>query len=128
MGYDFDLIYRSEKENVVVDALSRKEEEVGPSSAVLMALTLPISKWMEVLEREWLVDPKLQKIIEELKIEPTRHPSYTWNHDQLRYKGRLVLGTESKIKEKVLHATHDSPLGGHLGVHRTLRRIKQSFH
>lgn len=82
---------------------------------------------MEVLECEWLADRKLQKIIEELKIESTRNPGYTWNHDQ-RYKGRLVLVAESEIKEKVLHTTHDSPLGGYSGVHRTLRRIKLSFH
>lgn len=48
-----------------------------------MALTLTISEWLAVLERKWLADPKFQKIIEELKIEPTRHSGYRWNHDQL---------------------------------------------
>lgn len=68
MGYDFDLIYYGGKENVVADALSQKEEEAGSSRAFLIALTLPILEWLEVLECEWLADRKLQKIIEELKL------------------------------------------------------------
>ena len=28
LGYDFEIIYKKEKQNVVVDALSRKDEDV----------------------------------------------------------------------------------------------------
>jgi hypothetical protein len=42
LGYDYEIIYKKGKENVVVDALSRKYEEEGS----LFALSLPILDWL----------------------------------------------------------------------------------
>ena len=35
LGYEFDIIYKKGKLNVVVDALSRKDEEVEPLLCVI---------------------------------------------------------------------------------------------
>lgn len=32
------------------------------------------------------------------------------------------------MRQKILEALHDSPIGGHTGVPVTLRRIKQNFY
>jgi hypothetical protein len=41
-GYDYEIIYKKGKENVVVDALSRKYEEEGS----LFALSLLVLNWL----------------------------------------------------------------------------------
>jgi len=43
LGYDYEIVYKKGKENVVVDALSRKFEDDGS----LFALSLPNHSWLE---------------------------------------------------------------------------------
>ena len=54
IGYDYENIYKSDRDNKVVDALSRvhkKEEE--PS---IMALCFPIVEELSILQNEWKKD------------------------------------------------------------------------
>lgn len=48
---------------------------------------------------------------------------FTIEHSQLRYKGRYVLPKTSPFIITSLHEYHDSPLGGHMGEHKTYSRI-----
>jgi hypothetical protein len=48
--YDYEIIYKKEKNNIVPDALSRQHEE-GVS---LFSLFLQVLDWIEELRREWL--------------------------------------------------------------------------
>lgn len=43
LGYDYTIIYKEGKDNVVVDALFRKHEDEGS----LFALSFPIHIWVE---------------------------------------------------------------------------------
>ena len=43
LGYDFEIIYKKGKQNVVVDALSRKDEDV---EALLYAISIIQSDWI----------------------------------------------------------------------------------
>jgi hypothetical protein len=44
LGYDFEIIYKKGKHNVVEDSLSRKEEETKGS---LCSISIPQSNWVE---------------------------------------------------------------------------------
>jgi len=46
---------------------------------------------------------------------------------QLRRKGKLVVGLEVALKNKILHWVHTSPQGGHSGRDAILKRLKQLF-
>ena len=50
LGYDYDIIYIKGKDNVVVDALSRKYEDEG----TLLTLSTPILYWLDESHQEWL--------------------------------------------------------------------------
>jgi hypothetical protein len=44
-GYDYEIIYKKGKENVVVDALSRKYEEDGS----LFSLSFIVTDWLQAV-------------------------------------------------------------------------------
>lgn len=65
----------------------------------------------------------MSKIWRELEVDPTAHPNYTVHQGTLLYKNRLVLPASSNLLPAVLHAYHDSVLGGHSGFLRTYKRL-----
>ena len=44
LGYDFEIIYKKGKQNVVVDALSRKEEDI---EGLLCVISILKFDWVE---------------------------------------------------------------------------------
>lgn len=50
LGYDYEIIYKKGKENVVDDALSRQYED----EASLLSLSAPIPDWLNQSHHEWL--------------------------------------------------------------------------
>jgi hypothetical protein len=50
LGYDFEIIYKKGKQNVVVDALSRKDEYVETFLCVILIIQLD---WIIEVRDEW---------------------------------------------------------------------------
>jgi hypothetical protein len=61
-GYDYEIIYKKGKDNVVVDALSRKYEDEGS----LFSLSFIVPDWLQAVHQEWLHDPKSLHLIQQL--------------------------------------------------------------
>jgi hypothetical protein len=74
LGYDYEIIYKKGKENVVVDALSRKYEEEGS----LFTLSLPIPDWLIESHQEWLENDIMVQLIQRLQEDPNPPKGYTW--------------------------------------------------
>jgi hypothetical protein len=55
MGYDFEIIYKKGKHNIVAYTLSIKEEKKGP----LCAISIPQSDWVEEVRIEWKKDQEV---------------------------------------------------------------------
>jgi hypothetical protein len=53
-GYDYEIICKKGKYNVVLDALSQKYEDEGS----LFSLSFIVQDWLQVVLKEWLQDPK----------------------------------------------------------------------
>lgn len=113
LGYDYDIVYKIGQENKVADALSRQEKCDHNSMA---ALSVVQTDWLKDLKQSWQDDVDIQKIITELVGNPSSHKHYSWQHDVLTYKGRLVVGSEKNMRAKILLELHDSPVGGHSGI------------
>jgi hypothetical protein len=122
-GYDYEIIYKKGKENVVVDALSRKYEDEGS----LFSLSFIVLDWLQVVHQEWLHDPKISHLIQQLQANSQVSPGYSWHNDELRYKGHLYLSKQSQLKSTVLSELHATPTAGHSGFTKTYDRVKRSF-
>ena len=56
LGYDFEIIYQKGKQNVVADALSRKDEDV---EAMLCAISIIQPDWINEAREEWKNDEEV---------------------------------------------------------------------
>jgi hypothetical protein len=66
--YDFEIIYKKGKHIVVVDALSRKEEEIEGS---LCAISISKYYMENETKIEWKQDEEVCNIIEQLQEDPS---------------------------------------------------------
>ena len=122
MGLDFTIQYRKGKENVVADALSRRDENAACQSIIAI-----VSGWMKELEESYEKAGWLREILAQLVVNPTVVLDYTLTNGLVRYKGRLVVGDDPTLKEKILKALHCSPAGGHSGIRVTYQKVNQLF-
>ena len=123
LGYDYEIIYKKWKDNNVADALSCQFEEEG----TLLAISLPIPRWIEEARREWFSHPGLSQLISQLQVDPNSTKGYSWQDDILRYKDRVVISPTSTLKSRILEELHSSPIAGHLSFQKTYACTRRSF-
>jgi hypothetical protein len=124
LGYDFEIVYKKEKQNVVADSLSRKDEYV---EAFLCAISIIQPDWIIEARDEWKNDEKVWTLIQRLQQDSSASDTFTWKNDSLWYKDRLYLCKNSQLKHNVLLELHTSPVGGHSGFLKTYHRVKKDF-
>jgi hypothetical protein len=124
LGYDFEIIYKKGKQNVVADALSRKDEDV---EAFLCAISIIQLDWIVEARDEWKNDENVWTLIQRLQQDSSASDTFTWKNDSLWYKDRLYLCKNSQLKQKVLLELHTSSVGGHSGFLKTYHRVKKEF-
>ena len=64
LGYDFEIIYKKGKQNVVADALLRKDEDV---ESLLYAISILQPEWITEARDEWKNDEEVWKLIHKLQ-------------------------------------------------------------
>jgi hypothetical protein len=114
-AYDFDIEFVKGKNNVVADALSRR-----PS---ILAITGVTVDWKDQLVMEYAEDQFACHL-----LDGQVHDEY-FNviNDLTYYKDQIFLVPGSAFKAKVLQACHESPMGGHQGIIKTYRQVRERF-
>lgn len=114
--YDYVIIHRPGKLNVVADALSRAVVEVLDSSATEV-------DWYEKLRNEVFTS----------KTKGYKIHNSSLFKEVLSSPGNLGQGSSWKLVvppahvNNVLVECHDSPTAGHLGVKKTIKRVKEKY-
>ncbi|XXG42550.1 hypothetical protein AAC387_Pa01g2802 [Persea americana] len=123
IGYDYEIIYRSGKENTVADAISCLGEY-----AALFMVSQTIFSFIPDIIATYSQDPNLGSIRDRLRVDPLGVPHYSLDNDMLRYKGRIVVPTNSEWCSKNFSHFHASPFGGHSGFLATYKRVSTNFY
>lgn len=123
MGYEYEIFYKSGKENTVADSLSR----ISNAVVTLGALSTISSELFKEIEASWHQDEKLKKVVADLQ-SGILHKKYSWVGNQLRRRGKIVVGNDSRLKQKLLQYFHSEALGGHSGVLVTTKRISSNLY
>ena len=88
LGYDFDIVYKKGKENIVVDALSRKDEK---DEALLCSLSILQENWVVEAKEEWKNDVATSNLIQKIKSDPSSLDKFCLKGDILWYKDHFYL-------------------------------------
>jgi len=75
LGYDFGIIYNKRKQNVVADALSRKDEDVEAFLCVIYIIQLD---WITEEREKWKNDKEVWKLIQTLQQDPSTFDTFIW--------------------------------------------------
>ena len=124
MAFDFVISYKKGTDNVAADALSR----VHSSDILCMAITSVSTDLYPLIEASWTTDDSLKALVHELEQNPSLNSKYSWLGDQLRRKGRLVVGNDSDLRLKIIHLFHNTSSGGHSGILATYKRLSSLFY
>jgi len=122
-GYDYEIIYKKRKENLVVDSLSGKYEEEGS----LFSISFIIDDWLKLVHHGWFQYHENSSLIQQLEGDTNVSPWYTWKNEELHYKGHLYLRKHSHFKSTMLFEIHALKTLGNYGFHKTYEQIKHYF-
>lgn len=121
VGYDYEITYNPGTANTAADALSRRS-----NSPCLNAIYAQHSDLWNDIRRLVAQDPYLLKL-GRAADDKTGGP-YVRRDGMIFFNNRLVLPPDSPIIQRLLSEFHDTPMGGHSGVLRTLKRLSQQFY
>jgi hypothetical protein len=125
LGYDFEILYKPGKENVVADALSRITSDENPVYTALSSCTpLLLTQLREFYQKQEVGKMLITKFTSADKDTPL---PFTVQQGILYYKGRMFIPEESKLRAELLQEFHSSAVGGHSGIQGTLRRLAAVF-
>ena len=90
LGYDFEIIYKKGEQNVVVDAHSRKDEDM---EALFCAISIVQLDWINESKDEWNNDEEVWALIQKLQkiLVQTILP-------ELDKEGKVILEFEAVTK------------------------------
>ena len=78
---------------------------------------------VELKDPQWVVMPEAVT-----QKKTLIDPNITVENNLLLYKNRWYIPNDANIKKRILHDNHDSKLGGHFGIFKTLAYLKQNYH
>lgn len=123
-GLQYKIVYKKGCDNAAADALSRYSHQ--PDQLLHISHCTPT--WVQEIVEGYQHDQQAQSLLSQLALDPSAlAATYTLKDGLIRHKGRLWLGKNEVLQQKVIAAFHDSALGGHSGVPVTYRRVKQLF-
>ena len=120
LGFDFSVEYKPGRNNVVADALSRCEEEIGD----VCAISAPNFAILDMIKEAATSDGTIQSLKEKI-VAGDLSTSWEIVDDVVTFQRRIFIPAESTLLPVLLAASHEE---GHEGVQKTLQRFRRDFY
>ena len=117
--FDFTVVYKQGKDNIVADALSRRPDHNLRMNGMS---TMQNTQLEQQIKAAYLEDPLTAALLQRPK-EP-----FQLSNGMLYKQQRVYIPNNEQIKQTILHECHDSPLAGHVGVLKTTDLIARQFY
>ncbi|GJV75382.1 retrotransposon-related protein [Tanacetum coccineum] len=103
---------------------------LNPKGGELLTIitALPSNEFIDTINSMWSTDPVLSGIIKDLQDGSLVNSKYTWQDEQLKRKGKWVVGPNELLRNKMVLRFHSSAVGGHSGVQATFKRLSSFFY
>lgn len=125
LSFDYKIMYKRGRDNVVADPLSRIHEQ--PQLGTSAAISILVPQWKEDDRHSWHQDPEFIDILAALAVDPKAAPDFSLQEGDLRFKGCLVVGQMGDIRQQIMSNLHNGTEGGHSGRQATINRISSIF-
>jgi hypothetical protein len=119
MGLQFRIQYKKGVDNSAADALSRVTHVHQ-----LLAISKVRPVWIQEVLNSYVTDGAAQEKLQRLAIHSPDPQGFALEQGLIKVHGKIWVGANSALHTKLIHAFHNSAMGGHSGVLPTYQRLK----
>lgn len=120
LEFDYTIEYKKGKENIVVDALSRRDSKCH-------AMTVCVPEWIEDVKLSYIDDADSAKLLRKLAKDTGPVSQYTVKDGIIKHGNKIYVGASTNMRLTLLENFHQSAMGGHSGTKATYQQIKRIF-
>ncbi|EJD38860.1 DNA/RNA polymerase [Auricularia subglabra TFB-10046 SS5] len=146
--YEFTMHHRPGRTNIIADELSRKGKPKGGVKDNTDVVLLPADHFrrladgynahLDLVIRQLGADDD-EHIMEEIRKQSakrdesvksslaSKHKDFVETNGIVKYKGRVYVPRDSRLRERIVRAFHDTPVAGHPGRHGTRELIERHY-
>lgn len=124
LGYDYCIQYKAGNSNMVADALSRIPDTQGGQYFIL---SMPNFIFLDQLRQTMHADPDFQELSTAIQTNPQANVDYKVHDGLIFFQGKIWIPPTCTFKSSLLEEFHNTPLGGHMGINKTLSRLQSNF-
>lgn len=112
IGFDFEVQYKSGRDNGPADALSRQDANMFMA---IQDSTRPVLGILRELNQFYEKNSVAFQLIHDITSNPSEHPNYKANNGLILQNGRIYVPDDSCFHDRILHEFPDTATGGHNG-------------
>jgi hypothetical protein len=127
LGLNYIIVYMKGSDNRVVDALSKNPQHMDGNSINCLAISTVQPDWLAEVLLTYESDPYTAYIVAKLLSDSESIQHFSLHNGLLRYKGKVWVGHDPALQNRLIADVHSSAIGGHSGIPVTCRKLKQTF-